>query len=215
MAKLSVLYLTENNVIWDPKYWKTCWIFSTGIETLPIPWQVYMAKNKVAEWRARGLWSKKTQEDVYVALVSRAQMPFQRAQSLVEMVDLLWTWVHLCCLLSHVQLLATLWTVALQAPLSVGFSRQNTWVGCHALLQRMFPSQGLNPQLLCLLHWQGSSLPLVPLGKLHCEPEPKGNNLGHDSKSYFLNLNGDINLNLSYNIPFFMLRFGTIYWYAI
>ena len=41
----------------------------------------------------------------------------------------------------------TLWTVAYQAPL--GFSRQNTRVGYHSLLQGIFPTQGLN---LCLLH---------------------------------------------------------------
>ena len=42
---------------------------------------------------------------------------------------------------------------------------KNTGVGCHALLQRIFPTQGLNPHLLCLLHWQVGSLPLVPPGK--------------------------------------------------
>jgi len=31
--------------------------------------------------------------------------------------------------LSHVQLFATLWTVALQAPLPMGFSRQEDWNG--------------------------------------------------------------------------------------
>ena len=31
-------------------------------------------------------------------------------------------------MLSYVQLLATLWTVARQAPLSMGFSRQEYWV---------------------------------------------------------------------------------------
>ena len=30
---------------------------------------------------------------------------------------------------SHVQLFVTLWTVALQAPLSMGFSRQEYWSG--------------------------------------------------------------------------------------
>ena len=30
---------------------------------------------------------------------------------------------------SHVQLLATLWTVAHQSPLSMGFSRQEYWCG--------------------------------------------------------------------------------------
>ena len=38
-------------------------------------------------------------------------------------------------------------------------------LGCHALLQGIFPTQGWNPGLLCLLHWQAGSLPLVPPGK--------------------------------------------------
>ena len=37
--------------------------------------------------------------------------------------------------LSHIQLFVNLWTVAHQAPLSVGFSSKNTGVGCHFLLQ--------------------------------------------------------------------------------
>ena len=40
------------------------------------------------------------------------------------------------------------------------FPGKNTGVGCHFLLQRIFPTQGLNPHLLCLLHWQVDSLPL-------------------------------------------------------
>ena len=40
-----------------------------------------------------------------------------------------------------------------------------TGEGCHALLQGIFPTQGSNLHLLCLLHWQESSLPLVPPGK--------------------------------------------------
>ena len=42
---------------------------------------------------------------------------------------------------------------------------KHTGVGCHALLQGIFPTQGLNLHLLCLLHWQVSSLPLAPSGK--------------------------------------------------
>ena len=38
---------------------------------------------------------------------------------------------------------------------------KNTGVGCHVLLQGIFPTQGLN---LCL-HWQASSLPPAPPGK--------------------------------------------------
>ena len=42
---------------------------------------------------------------------------------------------------------------------------KNTGEGCHALLQGIFPTQGSNPRLLRLLHWQVSSLPLVSPGK--------------------------------------------------
>ena len=42
---------------------------------------------------------------------------------------------------------------------------KNTGVGCHALLQGIFLTQGSNPHLFCLLSWQGASLPLAPLGK--------------------------------------------------
>ena len=63
-------------------------------------------------------------------------------------------------MLNHVQLLVTPWTVACQAPLSMDSPGKNTGVGCHALLQRIFLTQGLN---LCLLHWQADSLPLYHL----------------------------------------------------
>ena len=51
---------------------------------------------------------------------------------------------------SRVRLFETLWAVAHQAPLSIGFSGKNTGVCCHALLQGIFPAQGLNLHLLCL-----------------------------------------------------------------
>ena len=42
---------------------------------------------------------------------------------------------------------------------------KNTRVGCRALPQGIFLTQGMNPCLLRLLHWQESSLPLMPPGK--------------------------------------------------
>ena len=41
---------------------------------------------------------------------------------------------------------------------------KNTGVGCHALLQGIFPTQGWYPRLFCLLPWHAGSLPLVPPG---------------------------------------------------
>ena len=65
---------------------------------------------------------------------------------------------------SHVQLFATLWTVAHQAPLSMGFSRKEYWseLPCHP--PGDLPHPGIEPTSL-LLHWQVGSLPLVPPGK--------------------------------------------------
>ena len=47
-------------------------------------------------------------------------------------------------MLSHVRLFVTLWTVARQAPLSMGFPSKNSGVGGHFLLQGIFPTQGSN-----------------------------------------------------------------------
>ena len=52
------------------------------------------------------------------------------------------------CSLSGVRLFVTPWTVAGQAPLSMGILQgRNTGVGCHVLLQGIFPIQGSNPGL--------------------------------------------------------------------
>ena len=67
------------------------------------------------------------------------------------------------CALSHVRLCDP-WTVAHQAPLPMEFSGRNTGVGCRFLLRGIFPTQGSKTHLLCLLHWQADSLPLLPLG---------------------------------------------------
>ena len=51
--------------------------------------------------------------------------------------------------LNDVQLSATPWTVAHQAPLSMGFPRQEYWIGLPFPSPKvMFPTQGLNPDLL-------------------------------------------------------------------
>ena len=42
----------------------------------------------------------------------------------------------------------TPWTVVCQAPLSWNSPDKNTGVGCHFLLQEIFPTQGSNPGLL-------------------------------------------------------------------
>ena len=56
--------------------------------------------------------------------------------------------------LSHVQLFATPWTLPIRLLCPCDSPGNNTGMGCHALLQGIFPTKESNPSLLCLLHWQ-------------------------------------------------------------
>ena len=77
--------------------------------------------------------------------------------------------------LSRVQLFGTPWTVAYQAPLSMGFSRQECWSGLPFPSPRDLPNPGIEPrspacrQTLYRLSHQGSpmSLKVSP----NCIPE--------------------------------------------
>ena len=71
--------------------------------------------------------------------------------------------VSLLSCFSRVQLFGTPWAVT--KLLCPWILQANTGVGCHTLLQGIFLTQGSNPHLLHLLHWQPSSLWLVPPGK--------------------------------------------------
>ena len=68
------------------------------------------------------------------------------------------------CVLSHfsrTQLCVTLWTVACQAPLSMGFSRQEYWSGVPCPPPGDLPNPGIEPQSPAL---QADSLPLSHQG---------------------------------------------------
>ena len=50
-----------------------------------------------------------------------------------------------CSYFSHVRLFTTLWTTAHQAPLSMGFFRQEYWSGLPCPSPRNFPDSGIEP----------------------------------------------------------------------
>ena len=66
---------------------------------------------------------------------------------------------------SCVQLFATLWTIACQAPLSMGFSRQEYWSGLLCPAPGDLPDPGIEPGSLMSPAWQVGSLPLEPHGR--------------------------------------------------
>ena len=66
------------------------------------------------------------------------------------------------CVLSHVRLFETPWTITCQAPLSMGFSRQEYWSGLPFPSTRDLLLLAIKPKSPGL---QSDSLPLVPPGK--------------------------------------------------
>ena len=82
--------------------------------------------------------------------------------------------------LSCVQLFVTPWTVVCQDTLSMGFSSQEycCQMGCHSLLQGIFPTQGLDPGLLhcrqILYHLPSGKL--LKLSRLQCSHLSKEDN---------------------------------------
>ena len=103
------------------------------------------------------------------------------------------------------------WTVACRAPLSMKFSGQEYGVGCHSLLQGIFPTQGSNSGLLhcrwiftswatreAQEYWSGQPIPspgdlpdlgiepgspALPADSLPAEPPGKPKNTGVGSPS--------------------------------
>ena len=65
-------------------------------------------------------------------------------------------------MLSHVQLFATPWTLAYQAPLSMEFSREEYWTGLLCPPPGDLPDPGIEPNVSC--RQQTDYLPLCHLG---------------------------------------------------
>ena len=77
--------------------------------------------------------------------------------------------IHAQCL-SHSTLFAVPRTVEpTKLPRPWNFPGKNTGVGCHFLLQGIFPTQGSNLWLPCLLLWQANSLSLCLLSVCHLQ----------------------------------------------
>ena len=106
------------------------------------------------------------------------QLPFQRAditiwRSIQPFIQEIFTehldYTRQCifaCMLSCIRFSPTPWIVACQASLYMEFPGKNTGLGCHSLLQGIFPAQKSNSCLLCLLHWQAKFFTIVPPEKL-------------------------------------------------
>ena len=120
------------------------------------------------------LWGWENEDSWYVKMVSN----FSEKQGLEEIANLInplrqtvsylqWLLFHACLLshFSHIQLFETLWNVAHQALLSVGFSRQEYWSGLPCPAPGYIPDPGVEPASLMFPALQADSLPSEPPGK--------------------------------------------------
>ena len=71
----------------------------------------------------------------------------------------------MCCVLGCVQLFATPWTVARQAPLSMEFSRQEHWSGLPFPPPEHLPDSGIEAMSLASLALAGGFFTTEPPGK--------------------------------------------------
>ena len=82
---------------------------------------------------------------------------------------------------SRVWLYATPWTIARQAPLSMGFSRHQHLCGCLVLSRGVFPTQGSN---LCLLSPTGGTWEAPVPGSVWLCLDPNSHTCGHVGTSH-------------------------------
>ena len=88
--------------------------------------------------------------------------------------------LHVCvcacvcvCVVSPVRLFVTLWTVANQASLSMGFSRQEYWNGSPFPPAEDLPDPRIKPEFPVSPALQADSLPTEPSKQFPKEPEPQ------------------------------------------
>ena len=109
--------------------------------------------------------------------------------------------VPVCVLrhLSRVWLFSTLWTIARQTPLSMGFSRQEYWSGLPCPPPGFFPTQGSNPGLFhcrqILYHWATREVPPVPATVINSERKGRAE-IRAQLLKHFLNNQKNVHYNM-------------------
>ena len=100
------------------------------------------------------IYSLKKKYSIFLSLIHSLML-----LNLVSILIPLWNPVLLnICMLSHfscIRLFANLWTIACQASLSMGFSRQEYWSGLPLLSLGDLPDPGIKPTSLMSLELAG------------------------------------------------------------
>ena len=97
----------------------------------------------MAPW-AKGVWGQDG-STVNVLVLSDGATSGQKAESMQPEETAFYPRVCMLSHFSHVRLFATLWTVAHQAPVSLGFSRQKYWSWLPCPPPGDLPNPGIKP----------------------------------------------------------------------
>ena len=132
---LEFFNFLPNSVVWSESYQKP------ALVTKSFPWIFLKIKKFAKASEHNNTWQKTLKK-------SGLRIQLQCHWNLVTAM----TYSVCACSVTCVQLFATLWTVARQAPLSVGIlhARILEWVAMASFSR----SSGWNLCILCLLHWQ-------------------------------------------------------------
>ena len=97
----------------------------------------------ITEWEKSSVWLEEGISTLFFSTLTW-ELRKQRRQAAAQIPCLLY---YACVLIrfSHVQLFATPWTVARQAPLYMGFSRQEYWSGLPFPSPVDLPNPGIEP----------------------------------------------------------------------
>ena len=139
-------------------YWICYNIASVSLFWFFLPQGMWNLSSLIRDWTHTSLITREVPK-YYAFLMSCFEKACCKFPSLIFILQIslvLFLCFSCVCLLSRfsrVRLFLTLWTINQQAPLSMGFSRQEYWSGLLCPPQGDFPNPGIKPHLLCLLHW--------------------------------------------------------------
>ena len=146
---------------------------------------LFSQTSNLHKWLQNEPYSETQTENFVSALILRLSVPYHKHfQYFILFIFLEFLYavqvpipllMCVCVQLSHfscVWLFATLWAVAHQAPLSMGFSRPKYWSGLPCPPAEDLPDPGIEPKSLKSPALAGDSLPRVPPGKPHPSLHP-------------------------------------------
>ena len=167
---LSLYVYTYTHVCVCAQSLQSCSTLCNPMDHSPLGSSVHgILQARILEWvsTSSSRWSSRPWDQTHVSCVSWIAGRFLTWGATGKFKVL---FIQMCCAqsFSYVQLFATSWTVACQAPLSVGFSWQEYWSGLSFPSPGDLPGPGIEPMSPALA---GGFFSTEPPGTLHFKQE--------------------------------------------